>query len=295
MGSLRGDLGSLGEAVEQLRQLMNPCTLCARNCRAKRGEGERGFCGIGEKPVVSSAGPHFGEESVLVGDGGSGTIFFAGCNLGCIFCQNYDISHYRHGREVSIERLAEAMVELERQGCSNINLVSPTHVVPAIAAAIELSRRAGLGLPIVYNSGGYDSVETLKLLAGYVDIYMPDMKYSDAGVAKRLSNAGDYPEVNRAAVREMHKQVGALKIEDGLAKRGLLVRHLVLPNELAGSYKIIDFLVEEVSPVTAINVMDQYRPCYKASSEPKLRRRVYRDEFESVRRYAKEKGLRIIC
>ena len=245
-------------------------------------------------PVVSSAGPHFGEESVLVGSGGSGTIFFAGCNLGCVFCQNFDISHHRRGREATVEDLAESMLELQGIGCSNINFVTPTHVVPAVAAAIELARKGGLRLPIVYNTGGYDSVEMLGLLDGFVDIYMPDMKYSDPKVAEELSAAADYPQVNRAAVKEMHRQVGDLDVRDELAVRGLLVRHLVLPENLAGSFEVIDFLAEEISASTAINVMDQYRPCYEADQHPAINRRPTRDEIASVQRYAIEKGLRII-
>ncbi len=263
-------------------------------CKVDRSKGQIGFCGIGDMAVVSSVGPHFGEESVLVGSGGSGTIFFAGCNLGCIFCQNFDISHHRHGRQVTIEQLIRSMVEVQSYGCSNINFVTPTHVVPAIAAAIELARKSGLTLPIVYNTGGYDLVETLKLLDGLVDIYMPDMKYSDSAVAEELSTAADYPEVNRAAVKEMHRQVGDLQVEKGLATRGLLIRHLVLPENLAGSFKTIDFLAEEISSSTTINVMDQYRPCYKAHLYPKINRRPTSQEFQSARRYAIEKGLNVL-
>jgi len=294
MTSLPADIHSFSKAVQQLWGNMNPCTLCPRRCEVKRSEGQIGFCGIGDMPVVSSVGPHFGEESVLVGSGGSGTIFFAGCNLGCVFCQNFDISHHRHGREVTIERLAQSMLELQNYGCSNINFVTPTHVIPAITAAIELARKNGLKLPAVYNTGGYDSVETLKLLEGFVDIYMPDMKYSDSEVAEELSGAPDYPEVNFAAVTEMHRQVGDLKVKNGLATRGLLVRHLVLPNQLAGSFKIIDFLAEQISTSTTINVMDQYRPCYKASLHPKITRRPTFEEIESVRQYAIEKGLNVL-
>jgi putative pyruvate formate lyase activating enzyme len=198
-------IDSFSKRVQKLWGMMNPCMLCPRQCKVSRGKGEVGFCGIGEMPVVSSVGPHFGEESVLVGYGGSGTIFFAGCNLGCVFCQNFDISHYRNGRQVTIEKLAQSMLELQNRGCSNINFVTPTHVIPAIAAAIESARESGLTLPTVYNTGGYDSVETLKLLEGLIDIYMPDMKYSDSAVAQELSNAADYPQVNREAVKEMHR------------------------------------------------------------------------------------------
>ncbi len=294
MTSLPANLGSFSKSVRQLAERMNPCTLCPRMCKVNRSKGQTGFCGIADMPLVSSAGPHFGEESVLVGYGGSGTIFFAGCNLGCIFCQNFDISHHRHGQQVTIEQLAESMLELQNYGCSNINLVTPTHVIPAIVAAIESAGKKGLSLPIVYNTGGYDSVETLKLLAGLVDIYMPDMKYSDSAVAQQLSNAADYPDVNRAAVKEMHNQVGDLKLKKGLATRGLLVRHLVLPNKLAGSFEIIDFLAEQISPSTTINVMDQYRPCFKASSHTKINRRPYPEEIEAVKEYAIKKGLNVI-
>jgi len=245
-------------------------------------------------PMVSSVGPHFGEESVLVGSGGSGTIFFAGCNLGCIFCQNFDISHHRHGRQMTFEQLAQSMLDLQSYGCHNINFVTPTHVIPAIVAAIELARKQGLSIPTVYNTGGYDSIETLTLLDGYMDIYMPDMKYSDSQAAEELSSAPDYPEVNFAAVKEMHRQVGDLQTGKGLATRGLLVRHLVLPENLAGSFEVIDFLAEQISPKTTINVMDQYRPCYKASSYSKINRRPTLQEIESVRQYAIPKGLNVL-
>ena len=295
MAFLPANIGALSKAVQQLWDKMNPCILCPRRCEVKRNEGQIGFCGVGDMPVVSSVGPHFGEESVLVGGGGSGTIFFAGCNLGCVFCQNFDISHKRHGREMTIEQLAKSMLELQDYGCSNINFVTPTHVIPAITAGIELARKDGLTLPTVYNTGGYDSVETLKLLEGFVDIYMPDMKYSDSEVAEELSAAPDYPEVNLAAVEEMHRQVGDLKVQKGLATRGLLVRHLVLPENLAGSTKIIDFLAGQISASTTINVMDQYRPCYKASLHPKINRRPTFEEIESVRQYAIEKGLKVLA
>jgi putative pyruvate formate lyase activating enzyme len=294
MGPLPIDLDSFSEPVRRLWDRMNPCTLCPRQCKVARGSGKVGFCGVGDMPIVSSVGPHFGEESVLVGPGGSGTIFFAGCNLGCVFCQNFDISHLRHGRPVTIEQLAGAMLELQHYACSNINLVTPTHLAAPVAAAIDLARKDGLQIPIVYNTGGYDSVETLKLLDGFVDIYMPDMKYSDPGIAEELSAAPDYPQVNRAAVKEMHRQVGDLDVRDGLAVRGLLVRHLVLPENLAGSFEVIDFLAEEVSASTTINVMAQYRPCYNAAAHPKINRRPTEKEIASARKYALDKGLNVL-
>jgi len=288
------DISSFSKRVQQLWERMNPCTLCPRRCKVYRSKGEIGFCGVADMPVVSSVGPHFGEERELVGRGGSGTIFFAGCNLGCVFCQNFDISHHCHGHQVTIERLAQSMLELQNYGCCNINFVTPTHVIPAIMAAIELAKGKGLALPTVYNTGGYDSVETLKLLEGFIDIYMPDMKYSDPAAAEELSTASDYPQVNREAVKEMYRQVGDLQVEKGVATRGLLVRHLVLPNQLAGSFKILDFLAEEISRRTAINIMDQYRPCYKASSHTKINRRPTAQEIEAVQRYAIEKGLNVL-
>ncbi len=221
-------------------------------------------------------------------------MFFAGCNLGCVFCQNFDISHHRRGREMRVEQLAYAMLELQECGCVNINFVTPTHVAAPIAAAIELARKDGLTLPTVYNTGGYDSPETLRLLEGLIDIYMPDMKYSDPKVAGELSDAADYPQVNRAAVKEMHRQVGNLRQERGAATRGLLVRHLVLPENLAGSFEIVDFLAEQISLKTAVNIMDQYRPCYQAVSHPKINRRPASEEIQSVRRYAVQKGLNVL-
>jgi putative pyruvate formate lyase activating enzyme len=288
------EVARCSSAVAKLWEKMNPCALCMRNCKVNRLDGELGYCGIGAEPLVSSIGPHFGEESVLVGAGGSGTIFFAGCNLGCVFCQNYEISHHKDGCEMGITDLAGAMLNLQKLGCVNVNLVTPSHVSAACAAAIELARADGLKLPIVYNCGGYDSVETLSLLNGFIDIYMPDVKYAESSVSLELSGAGNYPRVSREAVLEMYRQVGDLQIEGGLAKRGLLVRHLVLPNDQAGSFEIIDFLAERVSRNTAINVMDQYRPCYKAGEHTLINRRLTHEEIESVRKYAADKGLRLI-
>jgi putative pyruvate formate lyase activating enzyme len=294
MAGLPAEIEQCSKAVQKLWSMMNPCILCMRNCRVNRLDGELGYCGIGVEPMISSVGPHFGEESVLVGTGGSGTIFFSGCNLGCVFCQNYEISHHRGGCRVGVGDLAKTMLNLQKMGCVNINLVTPSHVSAACAAAIELARDEGLKLPIVYNCGGYDSVETLRLLEGFIDIYMPDVKYAESAVSLELSGAGNYPRVSREAVIEMRRQVGDLQIERGLAKRGLLVRHLVLPNDQAGSFEIIDFLTERVSANTAINVMDQYRPCYKAGEHTLINRRPTAEEIERVRKYAADKGLRLI-
>ncbi|MFQ5956955.1 MAG: radical SAM protein, partial [Candidatus Brocadiales bacterium] len=258
-----------------------------------RLEGQKGFCGIGREAVVSSFGPHFGEERPLVGRHGSGTIFFAGCNLGCLFCQNYDISHLRAGEGVSVEYIASIILALEKRGCHNINFVTPTHVGPQLMEATMIARKKGLSIPTVYNCGGYESVQTLKLLEGTIDIYMPDAKYAHAKWAKKFSGAKDYPEVMKAALKEMHRQVGDLVIENGIAVRGLLVRHLVMPNNVAGSKEIIGFIAEEISSNTYINVMDQYYPCYRASEFEDINRRITYEEFQEVYAYAQEKGLRL--
>jgi putative pyruvate formate lyase activating enzyme len=242
---------------------------CPRSCRVDRIAGERGVCGIGALAQVASYGPHFGEEAPLVGRGGSGTIFFAGCNLGCVFCQNYDISQPLRDHpewEATAEEIARMMLGLQSMGCENINFVSPSHVVPQILAALVVAAGEGLRLPLVYNSGGYDALHTLRLLDGVVDIYMPDMKYSDDRVGQPLSGVRDYVARNRAAVLEMHRQVGDLELDErGVARRGLLVRHLVLPDGLAGTADVARFLADEVSRNTYINVMNQYRPAHKAA------------------------------
>jgi putative pyruvate formate lyase activating enzyme len=278
------EAGKLHERVEQALAILENCCLCPRHCRVNRLKGELGKCSTGRQAVLSSFGPHFGEESPLVGSGGSGTIFFAFCNLKCCFCQNYTISQLGEGHEVEAKQLADIMLSLERRGCHNINFVSPTHVVPQILEAVEMAVEAGLSVPLVYNSGGYDAVDTLKLLDGIFDIFMPDMKYSDEQNARRFSGIDDYPLVNRAAVKEMHRQVGDLKIDNqGVATRGLLVRHLVLPAGLAGTAEVCRFLSREISVNTYLNVMAQYHPCYKAFDVPGLSRSISREEFvESV-------------
>jgi putative pyruvate formate lyase activating enzyme len=278
--------------VESALAVLEECRLCPRSCGANRAGGEVGQCRTGRQALVSSAGPHFGEEAPLVGSGGSGTIFFTWCNLRCRFCQNYSISQMGDGRPVSKEELAGAMLSLQRQGCHNINFVSPTHVVPQILEALEIAAGSGLSVPLVYNSGGYDSVETLRLLDGVVDIYMPDMKYGGEDAGRRFSGIEDYPDRNREAVREMHRQVGDLALDDdGVAVRGLLVRHLVLPRGLAGTAEVCSFLSREVSADTYINVMDQYRPCYKALDVPELSRSLTGEEFTEAVRIARHSGL----
>ena len=272
--------------------MLERCCLCPRQCGINRLAGETGDCHITSRVMVSSYGPHFGEEPPLVGRYGSGTIFFTYCNLRCVFCQNYTISQLGDGEPVNREELVRMMLSLQAKGCHNINLVTPTHVVPFILDALELAVTGGLHLPLVYNSGGYDSVETLKLLDGIIDIYMPDMKYSDERIAEQLSGIKNYPEVNKAAVKEMHRQVGDLQIdEEGIAQRGLLIRHLVLPNRLAGTQEVARFLAQEVSTNTYLNIMSQYHPCYKAFDMPQLARPVLKEEFYEAIELAHQHGL----
>jgi len=254
--------------------------------------GETGECRTADKAIVSSFGSHFGEEAPLVGRHGSGTIFFTCCNLHCVYCQNYGISQLGEGSPVTADELAGMMLSLQANGCHNINLVSPTHVVPFVLEALEIAVGKGLHLPIVYNTGGYDSVETLKLLDGIVDIYMPDMKYSDEKIGEKLSGVKRYPQTNRAAVKEMHRQVGDLQIDQsGVATRGLLVRHLVLPGALAGTEAVVRFLAQEISTNTYLNVMAQYRPCYHASDYSQLSRPINKQEFSEAIELAQQYGL----
>jgi len=269
------------------------CRLCPRDCGVNRLAGEVGYCGLGAHAVVASRGPHFGEERPLVGRGGSGTIFFSGCNLRCVFCQNYDISHQVVGLPAPPELLAQWMLQLQRLGCHNINFVTPTHVTPHILEAIRIARGEGLTVPTVYNCSGYERVETLALCEGLIDIYMPDTKFTDPDTARRLANAPDYPERMRAALREMHRQVGDLLIEDGIARRGLLVRHLVMPGGVEAAREVIDFLADQISPHTYINVMSQYRPVFQAARVPEINRRPTAEEYLAARRYARERGLRL--
>ena len=278
--------------MEKARSLLGRCRLCARNCGVDRLNGESGQCHATNEVIVSSFGPHFGEEAPLVGRCGSGTIFFAYCNLHCVFCQNYGISQLGEGSAVDGTELADMMLSLQSKGCHNINLVSPTHVVPFILEALEIAVGKGLQLPIVYNTGGYDSLETLELLNGIVDIYMPDMKYSVEEVGEKFSGVEQYPRVNRAAVKEMHRQVGDLQVdESGVALRGLLVRHLVLPDGLAGTKGVVRFIAAEISRNTYLNVMAQYHPCYHAFDYPQISRPITREEFSAAIEQAQRSGL----
>jgi len=285
--------GELAERARRAHEHLQRCDLCARGCHVNRLLSTRGAaCRTGERARIYSAGPHHGEERPLSGRRGSGTIFFSWCNLACVFCQNWEISQRGEGREATAEELAELMLGLQGAGCHNVNLVTPSHVVAQILAAVEIAAGKGLRLPLVWNTGGYDSPEALALLDGVVDIYMPDMKFADSAVAARYLGVRDYSEVNRAAVREMHRQVGDLVLEAGIARRGLLVRHLVLPENLAGTDRILAFLAGEISVDTWVNLMDQYRPCYRADEYPPLDRRPTRAEMAAARALAAELGLR---
>lgn len=275
------------------KEILKECTLCPRQCRVDRTAGEKGFCKTGDKLFVSSWGPHFGEERPLVGYYGSGTIFFGYCNLGCIYCQNYTISHLGEGDRMSNGELAEIMLGLQRIGCHNINLVTPTHQMPMIMESIKLAKEAGLYVPIVYNCGGYESLKLLRILDGIIDIYMPDFKYSDAEMGLKYSKAKDYPQIAKSAIKEMHRQVGDLIVDEfGIAKRGLLIRHLILPENIAGTEEFIRFIAEEISKNTYVNIMDQYRPCYKAYEYPEINRRITTKEYKDAIKMAHDNGLK---
>jgi putative pyruvate formate lyase activating enzyme len=284
---------ALEARVARAQARLARCDLCPRGCGVDRAAGEFGVCATGRHAILSSAGPHFGEEFPLVGTGGSGTIFVAGCNLGCDFCQNAEISHERIGREVTADEWAGRMLDLQRRGCHNVNVVTPTHVVPALLEAVAVAARGGLRLPIVYNCGGYESVSTLRLLEDVVDIYMPDFKFGDPAPALRYTGIPDYPERARAAIREMHRQVGDLAIDpQGIATRGLLVRHLVLPDGLAGTAEVCEFLAREISRDTYVNVMGQYHPAGRLAALGPLGRRIRPEEFHDAMATARAAGLR---
>ena len=279
------------DKIKEAYRLLESCRLCPRKCGVNRLKGEVGFCKAGLQPMVSSFHAHFGEEPPISGFRGSGTIFFTHCSLRCIFCQNYPISQSGEGREVTIEELSNMMLRLEVQGCHNINFVTPSHFLPQILESVFLAKEKGLKLPLVYNCGGYESLEALKILDGVIDIYMPDMKYSDDEVSKKYSSAKDYFEISKKAIKEMHRQAGDLKVEKGVARKGLLIRHLVLPDGLAGSEKIFDFIVKELSPGTYVNIMAQYYPCHLAHKFPELKRRITHAEYIGTLKLAKKKGL----
>jgi len=285
--------GELQSRAQKAQQLLARCELCPRLCRVNRCDGELGFCATGKRARVASYGAHFGEEQPLVGTHGSGTIFLASCNLRCCFCQNYEISHYpEDSLEVDNKTLAAIMLELQKQGCHNINFVTPSHVVPHILAALIIALEDGLEVPLVYNCSGYECSATLELLAGIIDIYMPDFKFWNSLSGKKYADAADYPEIARQALRIMHKQVGDLVIHaNGLASKGVLIRHLLMPDGLNETREILGFISAELSAASYINIMDQYRPCGASNKHPELQRSVSAKEYQEAMRLAHETGL----
>jgi len=289
--------GALRQRISDAWKSLEHCTVCPRRCGVNRLAGELGLCRIGSKARVAGFGAHFGEESPLVGRNGSGAIFFEGCSLLCVFCQNYDISHIdtqgdASPQAIDDQELASIMINLQTQGCHNINLVTPTHVVPQILSALPFAIDQGLSLPLVYNSGGYDSLETLRLLDGVIDIYMPDCKFWNPETAALYTKAEDYPEVMKMALKEMHRQVGDLVVdEDGLARRGLLVRHLVMPGHLEETKGVLEFLADEISKETYVNIMDQYRPCHRAFQFERINRPLDAEEYDQALSLAGHFGL----
>jgi putative pyruvate formate lyase activating enzyme len=284
--------GELAGRIEAARKILADCTLCPWHCHVNRHRGEKGVCKTGALPMVADYGPHFGEERPLVGSRGSGTIFLSYCNLKCVFCQNYDISHLGAGREVSVEELGAMILSLWRQGCHNINFVTPSHQAAQILEALPYAIEGGLDIPLVYNCGGYEELETLRLLDGIFDIYMPDFKYGDSATALRLSGIPHYVETAKDALKVMFRQAGDLVTDErGIAVRGLIVRHLVLPGGLAGTRGVMEFIAREISTNTYVNIMDQYRPCFQAAGYPPMDRRITAGEFEEAVSIAREEGI----
>lgn len=280
------------KSAQRLLERLRNCDLCPRRCRVDRYSGSEGICGTGANLKVASANLHFGEERPISGTRGSGTIFLSGCNLKCSYCQNYDISQLESGREVTEMQFVEMMLSLQKSGAHNINFVTPTHFSAQLFSALIRAKEEGLRLPIVYNSSGYDAVDVLREFAGLVDIYMPDMRYGNEEASDCYSTAPDYPEMNRAAILEMHRQVGDLRCDDdGIATGGLLVRHLVLPHGLAGSVEVLSFLASRVSRATYLSLMSQYHPAYRAVEDERLGRRITSDEFDEAVNLTRELGL----
>lgn len=284
--------GLLAERAGESRELLRCCRLCPRLCEADRLSGATGYCRAPAEPVVSSASPHFGEESPLTGNRGSGTIFFANCNLRCVFCQNWPIAHRGRGRRIDEEELARMMLRLQERGCHNINLVTPTHVMPNILAATRIAARDGLRLPLVYNTGGYEREEMIKLLEGIVDIYMPDFKFMDTEPAGRYLGAADYPEQAASAIKEMFRQVGPLRLDaNGIAFRGLMIRHLVMPNRLSNAKSFVSWVADNLDTTVYVNIMPQYRVEYRAYEFPDIARAITTDEFVEAMDWAEDAGL----
>lgn len=289
--AMPGKTEIIDSRIEQLYEILESCELCPRKCGVNRIAGEKGICNAGKELMVSNYGQHFGEEPELVGTHGSGTIFLTGCNLLCSYCQNYEISHLDVGEAISAETLSRMMLNLQNRGCHNINFVTPTHFAPQIIKSLKGSIQKGLTVPVVWNCGGYENVEIIKLLDGIVDIYMPDIKYGDSGPAKKYSGAPDYFERCKESVEEMHNQAGDLKVNSaGIAEKGLLIRHLVLPNNLAGSEEVLQFIAG-ISRNSYVNIMGQYRPCGQVHKYSEMNRRPTEAEFNKVIKTATSLGL----
>lgn len=286
--------GELKNRVEQAKELLKECRVCPRDCKVNRLKDEKGYCKTGRNVYVASYFPHRGEEFPIRGFNGSGTVFFSYCNLGCVYCQNYDISQSGEGREVSPEELAAIMLYLQEEGCHNINWVTPSHIVPQLLEALYIAAKKGLKIPIVYNTSSYDSLETLKLLDGVVDIYLADLKYLKEEYGRKYSKVKNYPEIAREAIKEMHRQVGDLKTDkNGIAYKGILVRHLVLPNDISTTKQVLEFL-KNVSPDMHVNIMAQYYPYYNAFDYPEISRRITTKEYFDALDYAEKLGLKIV-
>lgn len=289
--SIESKIAILEKNLATALELLNNCTVCPRECLVNRNDGELGECGMPARIGISSANLHYGEEPPISGANGSGTIFLTGCNLHCEYCQNYPISQYRHGVFYTSKQVASMMLTLEKRGAHNINFVTPTHYVPQLMESMLIAYKAGMKIPIVYNTSGYDSVETLKLLEGIIDVYMPDMRYDNSEYSSKYSDVPDYPEINRLAIKEMHRQVGVLQTIDDIAVKGLLIRHLVLPGGLSGSREIFKFIAEEISPETYIAVMSQYFPAYNACRYPEISGRITAAEYDLVLDWFDQAGL----
>ncbi|MBI5872902.1 MAG: radical SAM protein [Candidatus Omnitrophica bacterium] len=284
--------GALAQRVEAALALLGSCSICPKKCGVNRLKNEQGFCRTGRNAIVCSYFAHHGEEPAISGTEGSGTIFFSRCNLKCVYCQNYDFSQLEEGREVSARELAGYMLELQKLGCHNINFVTPTHVIPQILEALILAVKDGLNVPLVYNTSGYELPEVIKMLDGIIDIYMPDMRYADKAYAAKYSAAPDYPKFNQNAVKEMFRQVGSGQFDkNGVIQHGLIIRHLVLPQNLAGTNEIFAFIAKELSPQISISLMSQYHPCFEAKNYPPLDRRVTLEEYEDAISLLKKYGL----
>jgi len=284
--------GALDKLIEKTFKMLESCCICPRKCKVDRIKGELGFCKTGLMPKVCSFMPHHGEEPPISGTRGSGTIFFSHCNMACVYCQNYNFSQLEEGREVSFEELAQFMLELQEMKCHNINLVTPTHVMPQILKSLKIAISKGLKIPLVYNTSGYELGQIIKLLDGIVDIYLPDLRYADPKMSEKYSNAADYPQCSQEAVKEMHRQVGIAKInEEGIIERGVIIRHLVLPDNIAGTKKIMRFIAKELSEDSYISLMSQYTPYYRAEEFKEISRKITFEEYELAKEAMHNHGL----